>query len=58
MSLNQLSRLLYKAARTTRDVNAVSRGPKATAKRVVSKAAYRQGNRLIAKSLRNLWKGF
>lgn len=58
MNLNQLSKWLYRAARTTRDAQAISQGPKATIKRSVSKPVYRAGNKAIAKSLRSLFKGF
>lgn len=57
MNLNQLSRILYSAARITRDVNAVSRGPAATGRRIVRKAAYRKANGLLARGLNRLLKG-
>lgn len=52
--LNKLSRLEYKAARTTRDLNAITRGPGAVAKRVVRRRLYRGVNGGLAK----LIKGF
>lgn len=49
-SLNKLSRVLYQASRTTRDINALSRGPSATAKRAGRKLVWRS----VAKGLRKL----
>lgn len=50
MKLNDLSRLFSLAGRVTRDVNAVARGPEATARRVGRKAAWRG----VAKGLRKV----
>lgn len=52
MNLNKISRGLYKAARVSRDVNAVVRGPGAIARRVVRKGAGRAVNGTLANILR------
>lgn len=54
MKLNQISKALYTAARLSRDLNAVSRGPKATGHRVVRKAAGRATNGLLARLLKQV----
>ena len=46
--MGDITSLLYKLARLSRDVNAVKRGPTAVGKRLVRKAAYKQ----TAKALR------
>jgi hypothetical protein len=40
--LNDISRVLYRMARTSRDINAVSRGPRAVGKRLIRKGAGRK----------------
>lgn len=52
MNMNKLSRALYTAARVSRDVNAVTRGPGAIARRVVRKGAGRAVNGGLARLLR------
>jgi hypothetical protein len=49
--LNHLSRILFRSARLSRDVNAVARGPKAMAKRVGRKAMGRTYGRLARRVL-------
>lgn len=56
MSLNRLSQYLYQAVRASRDANAVLRGPKATGRRIVNKAAYRETNKLLARAIRAFWR--
>jgi hypothetical protein len=51
MNINSISKALYTAARLSRDVNAVSRGPRAVGNRIVRKAAYRKVNGLLARLL-------
>jgi hypothetical protein len=41
VTLNSLSRQLYRSSRASRDVNAISRGPKAMGMRVLRKAVRR-----------------
>jgi hypothetical protein len=41
VTLNGLSRQLYRTARASRDINAISRGPKAMGMRVLRKAVRR-----------------
>lgn len=50
----KLSGWLYRAARLSRDVNAVSRGPGAVGRRAVRKPVYRAVNRATAKVLRRV----
>lgn len=52
MNLNKISSGLYKAARISRDINAVTRGPGAIARRVVRKGAGRAVNGTLAQILR------
>jgi hypothetical protein len=52
VNINKLSRALYTAARVSRDVNAVTRGPGAIARRVVRKGAGRAVNGGLAQILR------
>lgn len=52
MNINKISRALYTAARVSRDVNAVTRGPGAIGRRVVRKAAGRGINGVLANILR------
>lgn len=52
MNINKLSRGLYRAARVSRDVNAVVRGPGAIARRIVRKGAGRAVNGTLANLLR------
>lgn len=52
MNVNKISRLLYTAARVSRDVNAVTRGPGAIARRIVRKGAGRAVNGGLAQLLR------
>jgi hypothetical protein len=47
---------LYKAARLSADMRAVSKGPKAMGRRVVRKAVYRKTNGLVASALFRLFK--
>lgn len=54
MNLNKLSSALYKAARLSRDINAVSRGPGAIGRRLVRKGAGRAVNGGLARLLRSL----
>ena len=56
MNLNKISRALYKAARVSRDINAVTRGPGAVGKRIVRKTAYRATNQGLARLLRGLFR--
>ena len=44
MNINKISRALYTAARISRDVNAVTRGPGAIGRRVVRKLSGRAVN--------------
>jgi hypothetical protein len=53
-ALNKLSKALYTAARVSRDVNAVTRGPEAVAKRVVRKGAGRVVNGGLQRLLNKL----
>lgn len=48
MNINKISRFLYGAARASRDINAVSRGPKAVGNRI--------GRKLIGRMLARLFK--
>jgi hypothetical protein len=52
MNINKISRGLYRAARVSRDINAVTRGPGAIARRVVRKGAGRAVNGGLAAILR------
>ena len=52
MNINKISKALYTAARVSRDVNAVTRGPGAIARRVVRKGAGRAVNGGLAAFLR------
>lgn len=52
VNINKISRALYTAARVSRDVNAVTRGPGAIGRRVVRKAAGRGINGVLANILR------
>ena len=52
MNINKISRFLYQAARASRDINAVTRGPGAIARRIVRKGAGRATNGLLAQILR------
>jgi hypothetical protein len=56
MNINSISKALYTAARLSRDVNAVSRGPKAMGHRVVRKAAYRGMGSVLSRLLNRLLK--
>jgi hypothetical protein len=55
-ALNRISSGAYTVARVSRDVNAVARGPKAIAHRVVRKAAGRTVNGLLARALNRILK--
>ena len=44
MNINKISKALYTAARISRDVNAVTRGPGAIGRRIVRKGAGRVVN--------------
>lgn len=57
MNFNQMSRMLYKAARLSRDVKAVSQGPRAIGKRLVRREVYKESNRLTAQFLRAIFGG-
>jgi hypothetical protein len=48
----RLTSLLYALLRTSRDVNAVRRGPKAVAKRAVRKVIYRGLAKVLSRTLR------
>jgi hypothetical protein len=52
VNINKLSKILYGAARVSRDVNAVTRGPGAIARRIVRKGAGRAVNGGLAAVLR------
>ena len=52
MNINKISRALYTAARVSRDVNAITRGPGAIARRIVRKGAGRAVNGGLAQLLR------
>jgi hypothetical protein len=54
--LSGLRRANYRTARILGDVQAVSKGPGAVGRRVVSRQAYRVTNRILGKSLRGLFK--
>lgn len=47
--INVVRRILYRLASILGDVNAVSRGPKAIAKRVVRKTATRESMKLLGR---------
>lgn len=47
MNINKISRFLYSAARVSRDLNAISRGPKAIGKRIGRKFIGRMIARLL-----------
>ena len=51
VNINQISRALYTAARISRDVNAVTRGPGAIGRRIVRKASGRAANGGLARIL-------
>jgi hypothetical protein len=54
MNINKISRALYTAARISRDVNAVTRGPGAIGRRIVRKASGRAVNGGLAQVLNKL----
>lgn len=54
MNLNKISGVLYKAARLSRDVNAVTRGPGAIGRRIVRKGAGRAVNGPLQQVLNKL----
>lgn len=54
VNLNKISSVLYTAARVSRDINAISRGPGAIGRRVVRKASGRAVNGGMARLLRKL----
>ena len=56
-ALNRISSGAYTVARTTRDVNAAARGPRATGNRIVRKAAGRTVNGLLARALNRILGG-
>jgi hypothetical protein len=56
VNINQISKALYAAARLSRDINAVSRGPRATGNRIVRKAAGRGVNGALARLLNKILK--
>lgn len=47
MNLNKISKVLYRAASITRDINAIKRGPKAIGKRMARKAIGRAVGKLF-----------
>jgi hypothetical protein len=51
MNLNKLSSFFYTAARITRDINAISRGPGAILRRIVRKGSGRAVNGGLAQVL-------
>lgn len=54
VNINKVSRALYTAARVSRDVNAVTRGPGAIGRRLVRKASGRAVNGGLAQLLNKL----
>lgn len=52
MASGSFTSFLYAVARFNRDMNAVKRGPKAVAKRMVRKAAMRQAAKFINRATR------
>lgn len=54
MNINKISNVLYKAARLSRDVNAVTRGPGAIGRRIVRKGAGRAVNGPLQQVLNKL----
>lgn len=54
VNINKISRGLYTAARISRDVNAITRGPGAIGRRVVRKASGRAVNGGLARVLNRL----
>ena len=48
----KLTAMLYALARTLNGANAVRRGPRATGRRIVRKAAWRMAARIIGRTLR------
>ena len=54
MNLNKLSSALYKAARVSRDINALTRGPGAVGRRLVRKGSGRLVNGGLARALNRL----
>lgn len=54
MNINKISDMLYKAARLSRDVNAVTRGPGAIGRRIVRKGAGRAVNGPLQQVLNKL----
>lgn len=52
MNLNRLSSALYRAARVSRDINALTRGPGAVGRRLVRKGSGRLVNGGLARLLR------
>lgn len=54
MNINKISSALYAAARVSRDINAISRGPGAMGRRVVRKASGRVVNGGMARLLNKL----
>ena len=52
--MNNFSRMEYKAARTTRDINAITRGPGAVARRVVRRRLYRGVNGGLARLIKQV----
>lgn len=54
MNWNKVSKVLYGAARISRDVNAVTRGPGAIGRRIVRKASGRAVNGGLAQLLNKL----
>ena len=55
-ALSRLSSGAYTVARTTRDINALARGPRPTVNRIVRKAAGRTVNGLLARALNRILK--
>lgn len=49
MTLNGISRLLFRSARLSRDLNAVRRGPRAVGKRLARKAAGRAFGKVMGR---------
>lgn len=54
--LSKVRRANYRMARDLGDLQAVTKGPGAVGRRVVRRQAYKATNRLLAKSLRGLFK--
>lgn len=52
MKINRIRRALYKTARVLGDIKAVSKGPKAVAKRI----ARRTVGRVVGKTMRKIFK--